>query len=71
MPLQFDHSDYAAKSKCLFFKSPVITKHGGLLVEKVLHSFFDDENCSAKVWEEGEGGRVMEREHYDASVEFL
>ena len=70
MPLQFDHSDYAAKNKCLFFKSPVITKHVGLLVEYVLHSFFD-ENCSAKVWEEGEWGRVMEREHYVASVEFL
>ena len=25
MPLQFDHSDNAAKNKCLFFKSPVIT----------------------------------------------
>ena len=70
MPLQFDHSDYAAKNKCSFFKFPVITKHVGVLVELVLQSFFD-ENCSAKVWKEGEWGRVMEREHYDASVEFL
>ena len=29
------------------------------------------ENCSAKMWEEGEWGRVMEREYYDAFVEFL
>ena len=70
MPLQFDHSDNAAKNKCLFFKSPVITNMLVYLWNRYYIRFFY-ENCSAKVWEEGEWGRVMEREHYVASVEFL